>query len=88
MHTVTRPIIIFLCLCLVVLLLFPMVGSVFYTGLVTKIMILSIFTISLDLLIGFTGLVSFGHAAFFSASAPICWPSCSATWNTSTTGGP
>ncbi|MCW8902488.1 branched-chain amino acid ABC transporter permease [Sedimenticola sp.] len=69
MHTVTRPIIIFLCLCLVLLLLFPMVGSVFYTGLVTKIMILSIFTISLDLLIGFTGLVSFGHAAFFGIGA-------------------
>ncbi|PLX62822.1 branched-chain amino acid ABC transporter permease [Sedimenticola selenatireducens] len=69
MHTVTRPIIIFLCLCLALLLLFPMVGSAFYTGLVTKIMILSIFTISLDLLIGFTGLVSFGHAAFFGIGA-------------------
>ena len=32
-------------------------------------MILSIFTISLDLLIGFTGLVSFGHAAFFGIGA-------------------
>ena len=69
MHTVTRPIIIFLCLCLVALLLFPLVGGPFYTGLVTKIMILSIFTISLDLLIGFTGLVSFGHAAFFGIGA-------------------
>lgn len=69
MHTVTRPVVIFLCLCLLLLLLFPMVGSPFYTGLVTKIMILSIFTISLDLLIGFTGLVSFGHAAFFGIGA-------------------
>jgi branched-chain amino acid transport system permease protein len=69
MHTVTRPIVIFLCACLVLLLLFPVVGSSFYTGLVTKIMILSIFTISLDLLIGFTGLVSFGHAAFFGIGA-------------------
>ncbi|TVO72535.1 branched-chain amino acid ABC transporter permease [Sedimenticola selenatireducens] len=69
MHTVTRPIIIFLCICLVLLLLFPAVGGPFYTELVTKIMILSIFTISLDLLIGFTGLVSFGHAAFFGIGA-------------------
>jgi branched-chain amino acid transport system permease protein len=69
MHTVTRPIVLFLCACLVLLLLFPAFGSPFYTGLVTKIMILSIFTISLDLLIGFTGLVSFGHAAFFGIGA-------------------
>src|SRR5262245_65232283 len=28
-------------------------------------MVLAIFALSLDLLVGFTGLVSFGHAAFF-----------------------
>lgn len=69
MHLVTRPVIIFLCLFTLALVFFPMVGGEFYTELVTKIMILSIFTISLDLLIGFTGLVSFGHAAFFGLGA-------------------
>ena len=51
------------------LALFPAAGSPFYVELVTKIMILSIFALSLDLLVGYTGLVSFGHAAFFGVGA-------------------
>ena len=50
---------------LLVLVLFPLFGSSFYVGLVTRIIIIAIFAMSLDLLIGYTGLVSFGHAAFF-----------------------
>ena len=45
--------------------LFPLSGATFYTQLIAKVMILAIFAMSLDLLIGYTGLVSFGHAAFF-----------------------
>ena len=44
---------------------FPLLGQDFYTELVTRVMILSIFAVSLDLLVGYTGLVSFGHAAWF-----------------------
>lgn len=47
------------------LALFPMTGSTFYVQLITKTMILAIFAISLDLLVGYTGLISLGHAAFF-----------------------
>jgi len=54
---------------LVVLALFPLAGATFYTELVTKVMILAIFALSLDLLVGYTGLVSFGHAAFFGVGA-------------------
>lgn len=50
---------------LVLLALFPFVGSTFYIQLLTKIMILAIFAMSLDLLVGCTGLVSLGHAAYF-----------------------
>lgn len=50
---------------LVVLVLFPLFGSEFYVGLLSRIIILGIFAMSLDLLIGYTGLVSFGHAAFY-----------------------
>ena len=32
-------------------------------------MIIAIFALSLDLLVGYTGLVSFGHAAFFGVGA-------------------
>ena len=45
--------------------LFPMVESTFYTQLLTKVLIMAIFAMSLDLLVGYTGLVSFGHAAYF-----------------------
>ncbi len=51
------------------LALFPLVGATFYLQLVAKIMILAIFAMSLDLLVGFTGLVSLGHAAFFGLGA-------------------
>src|SRR5215510_14546079 len=36
---------------------------------VVKIMILSIFALSLELLVGMTGLVSLGHAAFYGIGA-------------------
>ncbi len=65
MHKINRPILMLLCLGALALALFPMLGDEYYIGLLTKIMILSIFVVSLDLLIGYTGLISFGHAAFF-----------------------
>jgi branched-chain amino acid transport system permease protein len=54
---------------LALLALFPFAGATFYTELVTKVMILAIFALSLDLLVGYTGLVSFGHAAFYGVGA-------------------
>lgn len=50
---------------LLALLAFPFVGTDFYTQMVTRMMILAIFAMSLDLLQGLTGLVSLGHAAYF-----------------------
>lgn len=48
---------------------FPWFGEKYYVDLVMKIMILSVFALSLELLVGQTGLVSFGHAAFFGIGA-------------------
>jgi branched-chain amino acid transport system permease protein len=48
---------------------FPLTGATFYGELVTKVMILAILAMSLDLLVGFTGLVSFGHAAYYGIGA-------------------
>ncbi|MFM2276556.1 MAG: hypothetical protein RL211_2428 [Pseudomonadota bacterium] len=56
---------IVLCLGLIALAAFPFVGTDFYTQMVTRMMILAIFAMSLDLLQGVTGLVSLGHAAYF-----------------------
>ncbi len=58
-----------LALVVALLALFPLAGATFYTELVTKVMILAIFALSLDLLVGYTGLVSFGHAAFYGVGA-------------------
>ena len=56
-------------LALVALAVFPFLGGQFYVDLVQTTMILSIFALSLELLVGHTGLVSFGHAAFFGIAA-------------------
>ena len=48
--------------------LVPLTGATFYIQLVSKIMILAIFAMSLDLLVGCAGLVSLGHAAFFGVA--------------------
>jgi len=64
----SRSVTVLLLLCLAVLAVFPWVGESFYVDLVVRMMILGIFAMSLDLLIGFTGLISFGHAAFFGLS--------------------
>ena len=50
---------------------FPFVGTAFYVELVGKGLILAIFAMSLDLLVGVTGLVSFGHAAYFGVAAYV-----------------
>ena len=57
--------------CLVALAALPFFADKFYVQLFTKILIMGIFAMSLDMLIGYSGLVSFGHAAYFGASAYI-----------------
>ena len=56
---------------LVFAVMFPFFGEKYYVDLVMKIMILSVFALSLELLVGQTGLVSFGHAAFFGIGAYV-----------------
>jgi branched-chain amino acid transport system permease protein len=43
--------------------------SKFYQGLAIEIFILAIYALSYDLLLGYTGLLSFGHAMFFGVGA-------------------
>jgi branched-chain amino acid transport system permease protein len=53
-------------------LLIPLLGSRFYTSVATDILILGLFATSLNVLLGTTGLVSFGHAAYFAIGAYAC----------------
>lgn len=78
----------FVVACLLVLVLTTVYGDAYVTRLVMRVMVLSIVVSSLNLLIGYSGLVSFGHAAFFGlgayatailglngyASAGLVWP--------------
>jgi branched-chain amino acid transport system permease protein len=47
----------------------PALGSRFYIFLANDIVIWALFATSLNLLVGYTGLVSFGHAAYFGIGA-------------------
>lgn len=50
----------------------PWLGSRYDTFLATQIAISSLFAVSLNLLLGTTGLVSFGHVAYFGIGAYVC----------------
>jgi branched-chain amino acid transport system permease protein len=56
---------------LVALAAFPLVGEKFYIQFVTKVMIMALFAMSLDLLVGHGGLVSLGHALPFGVAAYV-----------------
>ena len=64
--TLPRSVLIVIAL---LLALFPIIGATYYVQLGAKIMIMAIFALSLDLLVGHTGLVSLGHAAYFGVAA-------------------
>ena len=53
-------------------LVVPFLGSRFYTFVATDIVIVALFALSLNLLLGYAGLVSFGHAAYFGIGAYTC----------------
>lgn len=58
-----------LALAVLALAAFPLVAESYYLRLVTRIMVTGLFAMSLDLLVGYAGLVSLGHAAFYGAAA-------------------
>jgi ABC-type branched-subunit amino acid transport system permease subunit len=61
------PVAIFAAIAITLPFWFPLLGG--YSGLDTKIMIWALFALGFDLLLGYTGYLSFGHAAFFGVSA-------------------
>ena len=92
LEVLPRGVQVALALCVVALAAFPFVGTDFYTQMVTRMMIMAIFAMSLDLLQGVTGLVSLGHAAFFGIAGyalafltpqgePVTLAAAPAVWN-------
>jgi len=68
LETLPRSLKILLGTALLALAAFPFVGTDYCLQMVTRMMILAIFAMSLDLLQGVTGLVSLGHAAYFGVA--------------------
>lgn len=66
-----KPASIALLVCLLALALLPLFAEKYYVQLFTKMIIMAIFAMSLDLLVGYTGLVSLGHAAFFGIAGYV-----------------
>ncbi|MDJ0708477.1 MAG: branched-chain amino acid ABC transporter permease [Leptolyngbyaceae cyanobacterium MO_188.B28] len=57
---------------LAILLLLPLMLSPFHLVLLTEILLMGLFALSFNLLFGYTGLLSFGHAAYFATGAYVC----------------
>ncbi len=61
----------------------PWFAEKYYVQFVARILIMGILAMSLDLLLGYTGLVSFGHAAFYGVAAyslAMLTPAYQAAW--------
>ena len=69
MQNIDKGKLLFVALAFGALALYPLVAGKFGIDLITKIMIFAIFALSLELLVGGTGLVCFGQAAFFGIGA-------------------
>ncbi len=63
-----RTAILAFALAVIALAALPFFAEKFYVQFFARILIMAILAMSLDLLLGYTGLVSFGHAAFFGAA--------------------
>ena len=54
------------------LFLLPAILDPFSLVLLTEIILMGLFALSFNLLFGYTGLLSFGHAAYFATGAYVC----------------
>ena len=63
--------IIGLCLAFIILVILPPFYTSYWITLVTQMLIYGILAMSLDILVGYSGMSSFGHAGFFGSSAYV-----------------
>jgi branched-chain amino acid transport system permease protein len=69
-----RPLVlVLLALLLALAVALPAFGGAYAVKFTTRILVLAVFVLSLDFLIGITGLVSFGHAMFFGFGAYVVY---------------
>jgi branched-chain amino acid transport system permease protein len=68
-RTLSGPALAAIAIAALILLALPYLLTPYHLGLVVKIMIFALFAMSFDLLIGYTGMASLGHAAYFGIAA-------------------
>jgi len=56
----------------VVLALLPFLAGDFYVNLASQILIAALFALSLNLLVGYGGMTSLGHASYLGVAAYVC----------------
>jgi branched-chain amino acid transport system permease protein len=56
---------------LVAMLALPAIGNDYVLALASRIVIFAVLAVSLDLILGYGGMISFGHAAYFGAGAYV-----------------
>ncbi|MBT6095230.1 MAG: branched-chain amino acid ABC transporter permease [Rhodospirillaceae bacterium] len=66
-----KRVLLALALFVLALAIVPLSGDKYWIKLVTRMIALGIFAMSLDFIVGYTGLVSFGHAAFFGTAGYV-----------------
>ncbi|CAH1649714.1 Branched-chain amino acid transport system permease protein [Hyphomicrobiales bacterium] len=66
-----RRLLIILAIALAIAAPFLLAGQSYYSGLMAYAAVLAIFGLSINLTVGYLGLISFGHAAFFGLSAYV-----------------
>src|SRR5262245_4695627 len=67
-----RNLLIAAAIVLAFLLLLPLAGSRYAIDVATEVLIYCLFALSLNVLIGYTGNISFGHAAYFAIGGYAC----------------
>ena len=67
-----RPHLIASAIVVLLLALLPLSGNRYAIDLTTEVLIYALFALSLNVLIGYTGNISFGHAAYFAIGGYAC----------------
>jgi branched-chain amino acid transport system permease protein len=67
------PVLLLLVVAVAVFAALPWMAGLYTVKFATRVLAVAIFVMSLDILIGVTGLVGFGHAAFFGLGAYAVW---------------
>ena len=69
----TRPTLVALAACTLVLLILPwIIGNEFYVNMASQVLIYALFALSINMMLGYGGMVSLGHAGYLGIAGYAC----------------